>query len=157
MDTIRERCLKNLVTTLQTIKTANGYDNTVEDLAVQRFKQNGQPLSVGNNLLIIYEGEDETDEQPLTLTTHRLAVAIQVLARYDEAADPRSGAEVCNSLMGDVLKAVLGDVTRGGVAIETLHTGASPLAEDAQKLLLEFFMGFEITYRHRFADPKVAT
>src|SRR5438128_2529391 len=132
MDTIRERCLKNAVLSLQAIKTANGYDNTFEDLAVQRFKQNGQPLSVGNNLLIIYEGEDQTDEQPVTLTTHRLALALQVLARYDDAADARSGAEVCNSLMGDVIKAMLSDVTRGGVALETLHTGTSPIAEDPQ-------------------------
>ena len=59
--------------------------------------------------------------------------------------------------MGDVIKAMLSDVTRGGVALETLHTGTSPIAEDPQKLLLEFFMGFEVTYRHRFADPKTAT
>lgn len=153
-DTIRERIVKNIVTSLQGITVANGYDNTV--LSVQRLKQSGNP-AIDVPLILVAEGPENASAGPNPLTNKVLEVSIGIVTRQDEAVDPRSADEMMNSLRGDVEKAMVSNYTRGGLAIDTMATGGTRIGVQEGEPELGIEMLFEIHYRHARTDPRSLT
>ena len=157
-ESVAERIMKHLQTTIAAVTVANGYANTVH--SVQRFKQDGQDPIEGNGVLII-DGDDTVEfDGPLagaySLVSRRKHVDLVIIARQETDLDSRSASELMNSLEGDVRKAVNADHTRGGDAVNTEETQAGENDVQIGMPELRRVLGYDIRYRHRRTDPTVA-
>ncbi|MBI5872989.1 MAG: hypothetical protein HZB36_02465 [Candidatus Omnitrophica bacterium] len=152
MNTIRENILTNLVTTLEAVKAANGYDNTIA--SVQRYKQRGNS-TVQVPCIIITAGIEDENPSPNPLTTCKLTVHLDIWMRQDET-DTTATDTVLNSLLGDIKKALAVDITRGGYAIDTNILSTIPFDTVEGQSACGLIMSLEVVYRHQQTDPKVA-
>jgi hypothetical protein len=150
--TVRENILENLKTVLSGITTANGYQNDIQ--SVQRWRQQGNSL-VLVPCAVVNAGPEEKDPVPNPFMTCKLTVYLDIWARQDDA-DPQSTDTLLNSLLGDVEKAVMQDVTRGGFAKDT-NIKSNTLFETLEgQPYSGIVMEVEIVYQHKQGDPEVA-
>lgn len=149
--------MQHLETTLESITTGNGYENTID--SVQRFQQEGQDPIDGNGILLI-DGDDVVEGMILAgaydLTSRRRHVDLVIIGRQDLSVDTRSASEFMNSLEQDVRRAVQVDEQRGGIAINTEETQANETDVQIGMPELRRVIGYDIRYRHRRTDPTIA-
>lgn len=156
-DSVRERIVQHIVTTLQGVTVANGYGHTLA--SVQRFHQGGQSTAE-TPLCVVMEGDDTVEQDgPLAgaygLTSRTLTVSLVLIHQHDVEGDARSSAEVMAALVQDIQKAMLVDHSRGGLALNTEELGVSELdVQDGQPELVHT-VGYRIRYRHNRLDPTV--
>ena len=156
MDTVRELILKNRATLLATILVANSYDNTVQ--LVQRFKQAGQKKAK-TPLLLLGAGVEEAELgncSQIQMTDKHMEVYVGIIHRL-AGTDTSNADEVLNSLLGDVEKAWMTDVTCGGYALDSHLMATYPIAVEEGDPELQQLMKFDVYYRHWMTDPKTAT
>ena len=153
MDSVREQMMKNIQASLAGITIENGYANTLN--AVERLLQSGQSSLLPMAYLL--EGDDDvTSEAPLGLLSRQLSVGVVLLVQQDDHVDARSASEAMNSLIADVQKAVQLDERRGGVAVNTVETGVSPVQIEEGMPVLSCTVAYRISYRHSRLDPTIA-
>ena len=149
-DTIRELIQKNIDTTLKGIKTSAGYNN--DFVSVQRYMQ--KKNSFARMPMIIHSAGDESVASgPHPWNTLTLPVIIAIYFRYSEITDGRSVDEVINSYLGDVVKALMADITRGGNAERTEVTSIPIFENDEKESLTGVFIEIEVTYYHQATNP----
>ncbi len=150
--TVRESILENIKTALESITEAGGYHNTIA--GVQRWRQSGNSL-VNIPCIVINAGPENKEPVPNPFTTCRFTVYLDIWTRQDES-DLASTDAILNSLLGDVEKALMIDVTRGDFAKDT-NIRSNIMFETAEGqphagIILEL----EIVYQHRQTDPEIA-
>ena len=150
--TVREQILANLQTTLEGISVDNGYDNDFSN--VQRWLQAGNSYS-NTPYIIIEAGEEEYNSAPNPLRSCKMAVYLEV-GTVQSSDDTGSTDTLINSLLGDILKSVVVDITRGGIAKETNVLGAVPFEGTQGQPFVGVMVTLEIMYRYLFTDPKQA-
>lgn len=150
--TVRESILENLRTTLLGVTTANGYHNDIQ--SVQRWRQSGNSL-LSVPCIVINAGPEEKNPAPNPFTTCQLTVYLDIWTRQD-AADMQATDTILNSLLGDVEKAIMQDVTRGGFAKDT-NIKSNVLFETLEgQPQAGMVMELEIIYQHKQDDPEVS-
>jgi hypothetical protein len=150
--TVRESILQNLKTTLEGISTANGYDNDIA--GVQRWRQSGNSL-LNVPCIVINAGPEEKEPVPNPFTTCKLTVYLDVWMRQD-AADLQATDTLLNSLLGDVEKALMQDISRGGFAKDT-NIKSNVLFETLEgQPQAGIIVELEIIYQHKQNDPEVS-
>lgn len=150
--TVRESILENLRTTLSGVTTANGYHNDIQ--SVQRWRQSGNSL-LSVPCIVINAGPEEKNPAPNPFTTCQLTVYLDIWTRQD-AADMQATDTILNSLLGDVEKAIMQDVTRGGFAKDT-NIKSNVLFETLEgQPQAGMVMELEIIYQHKQDDPEVS-
>ncbi len=113
--TIREKILQNLETTLGGITTEAGYNNTLAE--VERWKHRGNPVKNVPKVVICASSE-QMEPAPDPLYTCKFTVILDVWVR--QAMDDATPTDqLLNSLLGDIIKALKVDITRGGNAENT--------------------------------------
>lgn len=147
--TIRESILAELKTTLAGIAVANGYNNTIAN--VQRWMQRGNSL-VQVPCIIIGAGPEEKEPIPNPEFTCRLSVNIEVWTRQAET-DAQATDTILNSLLGDVEKCLMQDITRGGYAENTTILGNVPFETEQGAPHAGIIIQVEIIYQHNAANP----
>ena len=150
-DTVREKIMQNIETTMNEISKANGYSNDIA--SVQRWRQGGNPRT-DVPCIVINCGPEEKEPVPNPLTTCMLTVNIDVWIRHDEDDVPGSTDAILNSLLGDVEKALMVDITRGGYAVDTVSERNIPFAMDEGAPHAGITMDVGIHYRHKITDPE---
>ena len=158
---IREQIMQNVETTLKTIKTANGYNNTLE--LVTRFKQ--EALSFAKvPVVLIQQGPEMAEPIPNHAVTRNLAVRLRIIHRHNPTEDNQSSDQVLNSIQQDIHKALFVDHTRGGLAIGMNPAPLEIAAQDGEGMG-EVDANFEhigktleymVQYRHHWQDESVA-
>jgi hypothetical protein len=151
-DIIRELILKNLQTTLAAITAGEVYANTIA--SVQRWSQRGQTFSAMPTI-IINAGPEEKKPEPNPLATCTFNVYIDIWTNHEES-DTRSSDEILNSLLGDVEKALIADITRGGYAIDTNINRNYPFQAIEGMPSIGISIEIEIIYQHQQNDPAIA-
>lgn len=156
-DSVRERILKNIVTTLESVTVDNGYRNTLR--SVQRFLQPGQ-TTADVPTVIVLEGEDDSDDGPSAgsydLLSRTMNVGILIVHRQDVDIDARSASETMNSLIADIQKCMQVDIGRGNHAVNTNERSISPIEVEPGQPDLSSVIVYSIQYRHRRTDPTIA-
>ncbi len=152
-DTIREKILKNIKTTLEGVTVANGYRNTIQ--AVRRWDKRSNPIDPTPSITIAV-GEENKDPIPNPLYTCRLNVFLDVWIRQNET-DATPTDEKITSLVGDIEKALMVDNTRGGNAVDTDLKGSTPFDYPDGKFTSGVVVEAVILYQHRISDPEQAT
>lgn len=151
-DTIREQVMKKVQAGLREIRKANNYANNINPDSVQRFKQGGIS-TLEPPVLLIEEGPEEPTYTTVGLINIWLDVFISIVIVQDEETDPRPGAEIINSLMGDVFRAMAANPSWDDVAIDTEYRGATPIYKTEGNAKLDVSMQFGIHFRHNRTDP----
>lgn len=155
-DSVKESCVKNLKTTLETVTEANGYANTIQ--SVQRATYRGQ-TSLAKPYIVIEQGPETAEDTNNIHIGKRLQVALLIYwSQLD--TDDRSTDEYLNSLQADIEKAVMGNRMLNGKAIDVSPIGAEEMdLVNEQGVIVElvFALTFEISYRHNMADPYTET
>jgi hypothetical protein len=155
MKTIKELISQNIKTTLESISTANGYDNDYKN--VQMYNQGKNTF---NDLpCIIFSSDfEEKQEKPLGLFTCDLSVGVGVWFIHDYIEYPVDTTEsILNSFQGDLEKALMVDRTRGGLAVNTNIRSLDRLEMGDDDDFTGVIIYLEINYRHSVTNPKSLT
>lgn len=157
MDSVAERIMKHIETTLASITVGNGYQHTLH--SVQRIQPEAQEPVHGNGVHIV-DGDDVVEGVVLNgyddLLSRRRHIDLVLVGTQDTAEDSRSASEFMNGLELDVRTALQADVSRGGLAVNTEETQANELDIQIGMPELRRVLGYDIRYRHRRNDPTIA-
>ncbi|MCX5711766.1 MAG: hypothetical protein NTY47_01680 [Candidatus Omnitrophica bacterium] len=148
-NSLRENILANLATTLNTIKTTGGYNNTIA--SVQRWNQRGNPLEAVP-CIVINSGPEEKKPEPNPQATCKFTVYLDVWYSQDDD-ETRSSDEILSSLLTDVEKAIMTDPTRGGYAEDTNILNNIPFETVQGQPSFGIILELEIIYKHKLTDP----
>lgn len=149
-DTVREKIIQNMVTTLQGITVAAGYNNTLA--SVQRYKAFAN-VTLDVPAVLVGEGAEDCSDHADPLTSCNLTVFLAVVTRQAESDTAATGA-VLNSLLGDIKKALMIDHTRGGYAVDTNIKYSEPYEIAEGNPQVGLLITVEIEYRHLITNPE---
>lgn len=152
-DTVREKIMQNVETTLKTISKANGYNNDIA--SVQRWYQSGNTFSQVP-CIVIYGGPEEKEQAPDPLITCRFLISIILCIRHDEEDIPGPTDAILNNLLGDIEKALMVDHKRGGYAVDTIPQSNDIFERIEGQPYAGIVVNVEIHYRHRTNDPEIS-
>jgi len=147
----REYILQNIKTTLETITTAHGYNNTIT--SVQRWSQKGNNLQ-SIPAIIINSGQEAKQQEPNPQATCKFTIYLDVWTRQDDT-DTTPSDQVVSGLIADVEKAMMVDYTRGGYAEDTHIMNNVPFETVEGMPSFGVQIEVEITYKHLLTDPAV--
>ena len=148
---VRESILDNILTTLETILTANGYNNNLP--SVQRYSQYEQKNETLPSA-IIYPGNESCEDRPDPITSCTMSVEL-VLYLSDDSDGVVATDTYMNSFYDDVKKALKVDITRGGFAQDTRITTIDPFEIGEDNPMVGWYFNVEIDYRHLQTDPSI--
>ncbi|MCK9555013.1 hypothetical protein M0R36_04250 [bacterium] len=150
-ETVREKILQNLKTTLESITTDNGYNFDFNADTVQRWSMHGNSL-VDVPTVILSPGDEEEKGGTLPYIQCELTVYLDVFFINNES-DSIVTDTYLNRLQGDIKKAVLSDYSRGGYAIDTNVRGTTPFETTEGQQYAGIIIEIGITYQHKRNDP----
>lgn len=152
-DTVRERIFENLRTSLAAITIANGFDNDIA--SVRRYDINDDSLGPFPMIYITPSVEIGDDTAyPLIALDLNAILEVWIRPAKDET---RYTDTILNSLLGDIKKKLNEDITRGGIAIDTIvGTSVEPFESMRGQSEAGYFVTVKIQYRHKQTDPKQA-
>lgn len=153
-ETVRERILANIKTTLEGITVINGYHSQFTPETVQRWSMHGND-SNGTPFLVIVPGEQAQEPLENSLSSCDMRVLLQVFLVHREN-DTTSTDTHLNRLEGDIKKAIMVDETRGGNALSTQIEGTGPFDVVPEQIVAGLIVGLSIQYRYLVSDPTVA-
>ncbi|HAH21629.1 MAG: hypothetical protein A2Y00_05500 [Omnitrophica WOR_2 bacterium GWF2_43_52] len=151
METVRERIMANIKTTLEGVTVANGYNFDFTADTVQRWSMHGNRLA-DLPAVVISPGDEEEKGQPNPFEECYLNVYLDIFFVNDEG-DSMVTDTYLNRLQGDMKKAILLDHTRGGEAIDTDVLGTTPFETTEGQPYAGIIMELGIRYRHLRSDP----
>lgn len=144
-DTIREKILDNIETTLNLIKTISGYSNTIA--SVQKYKQTGNEY-VLTPCVIILAGQETLEKQSGFYTRAKFQVLLGLVT-----VAPTDTDATLNSLLGDIQKALMADYTRGTLAENTTIQTIVPYEQQEGEPYAGLIITLEIQYLFKTSDP----
>ena len=149
-ETIRERILGDIKSTLEGLTTANGYNFTFLSSDIQRWSMHGN--SKVNLPAIMITAGDES-QVPVGSSHEDCAFRVYLDAFFTHNKDDAVDTDTyLNRLQGDIKKIIMEDYTRSGLAIDTSVTGSTPF-ETADGQVAGVTVELEIKYRHLRNDP----
>lgn len=145
-DSIREKIIKNVVTTLEGVTEAAGYDVTIRRV----LRTQVSPFDIVDfpTACVVDSSEVKSDGDPANFTSAHMR--LDIIVWVSQTNDPSS--LICSTLAA-VEKALYVDQSRGGNAIDTDVMENETYLSD----MLSPYGGFRVTadihYRHRLGDP----
>jgi len=153
-DTVREKILANLKTTLEGLTTGNGYNFDFTAATVQRWSMHGNSTT---ELPMILVSPGDQSQKPFTNALSQCDMEVLLPAFYKhEPTDSVVTDKRMNQLEGDIKKIVMVDETRGGNALSTQVTGSSPFESEEDQRYAGIVIELLIKYRHLTSDPETA-
>lgn len=145
-ESIREKIIGNIITTIKSITVENGYGLTIRDarrVSFTPFNQAVFPIAEIQDL-----SEDKQDGVPMGHTTCQLHLSIAV---WDKVLTGMS--QNTNIYLADVEKALHADQTRGGYAYDTDVLGSQFFTTEDILPWGSIVIIVDVWYRHRYGDP----
>ena len=151
METVRERILANIKSTLENITQANGYNFDFSSQTVQRWSMHGNtPVDIP--MIIITPGDELEEPSVHPFSECALSVFLSVFYINDKN-DVIPTDIYLNRLQGDIKKAVFLDHTRGGEAIDTDIVSTSPFVTTEGQHYAGLVIELKVKFRHLRNDP----
>jgi len=151
METVRERILQNIKTTLEAVTIANGYNFDFTPQTIQRWSMHGNRM-VDMPMAVISPGDEDETSSPHPFEECVVDGLFRRIFINDEN-DAVPTDTYLNRLQGDIKKAVLQDPTRGGDAIDTDVLGTTPFETTEAQPYAGIIMELRVCYRHLRSDP----
>ena len=151
METVRERILQNIKTTIEGVTVANGYNFDFTPQTVQRWSMHGNRM-VDMPMVVISPGDEDESSSPHPFEECLLSIYLDLFYVTDEN-DPVPTDTYLNRLQGDIKKAILSDYTRGGYAIDTNVRGTTVFETTEGQQYAGIIIELGINYQHKRTDP----
>lgn len=149
-DSIRERIVKNVVSTLLGITKANGYHATMK--YVDRDEETALTRNQEFPNCFLAEASEEAALRPFNYWTKNLSIQISVAVQNKGQMSTE-----LNRTLADIEKAMMTDPARGGLAIETILKRNTQLVSAVGDPVGVSIIDMEIVYRHDFGNPNTLT
>ncbi len=148
-DSIREQIVLEFKALMQTITTANGYDN---DLGLNVKRGITRPLEKDELPgLIINEGKETSDSNITAgFDHHRLPIDISARAVYPDGND---WYKASNTLLADIVKAMGTNSNLSDKAIDIVLDSNQTGIDDGDKHIAGADINIRIHYRTKHLDP----
>lgn len=151
-DTVREKILADLKSTLEGLTTGNGYNFDFTSDTVQRQSIHGNSTT---ELPMIVVSPGDQSQKPLANALSHCSLEVFLPAFYThQPTDSISTDGRLNQLEGDIKKIVMVDETRGGNALSTQVTSTSPFEPEEEQRYAGIVIALLIEYRHLTSDPE---
>lgn len=144
-DTIAEKILANVVTTLTGITIAAGYNNTVK--LVSRDPIMGLDNQFFPSIFVVM-GSDDPEPGLSSVNFRNMNLTLEAWVRKEK--DVGKAAE---SLRGDIQKAMMVDPRRNATAVNTIERGSSFLLHMSEVPEAAFQIAYQIDYSTKIEDP----
>ncbi len=155
METVRERILANIKTTLEAVTTVNGYNFDFTTETVQRWSMHGNSI-VDVPMVVVSAGDEEERDAPHPYEECVLHIYLDTFVVHAEGDNVATDTYL-NRLQGDIKKAVLIDGTRAGNAIQTQVLGTTPFETTEGQPYAGIIIEIAVRYRHLRSDPTALT
>jgi len=155
METVRERILANIKTTLEGITVANGYNFDFTSGTVERWSMHGNSI-VDIPMVVISAGDEEEHDAPYPYEECVLHVYLDTFFVHAESDNVATDTYL-SRLQGDIKQAVLIDGTRGGNAVDTKILGTTPFETTEGQPYAGIIIEIAVRYRHLRNDPTALT
>ena len=153
METVRERILQNIKTTIEGVTIANGYTFDFTPETVQRWSMHGNRM-VNMPMVVISPGDEDESSSPNPFEECLMSIFLDIFFVNNED-DVIPTDTYLNRLQGDIKKAILVDSTRGGDAIDTDVLGTTPFETTEAQPYAGIIIEVRIRYRHLRNDPTI--
>ena len=143
---IRDKVIGNVIDTLHTIRTNNGYEfkfSEVYRVPRQGFDVRGYPAC-----MVVDFSEDKIDGVPYAFTTCNLHLQLICWNRKTNDASQES-----IKVLAGVEQAMKTDITRGGNAYDTKITGNQMILADELLPNGGVIINVDVFYRHNVSNP----
>jgi len=151
--TVRESIIQNIKTTLEAITIANGYNATIAK--VVQWNPNGIGHGTMPMIIIAAGPEPNSENEGYDLQTCRMTVFLDLWIAVDEDATEAADTTL-NKHLGDIKKALMTDLTRGGYAVTTHITDVEPFDVVEGQPYAGLIITAEVHYRHAISNPETA-
>jgi len=146
-DTIKTQIVSDMVSAIENITVANGYNRNV-----RKVSSSALPVSdAQRDLVFLMTGRETKEDRTNSVTECNLTVMVGCVVE-----DYSNLMKAVHDIAADVTKALLSDITRGGLAVDTrIVSIEDQLNEDLEPLgtcILEVL----VKYRHLWGDPYTA-
>jgi len=145
-DSIREKIMLNVKSTLEGITTLAGYQVQVQKV-VKDWALTNLNIDTYPTIIIIPDAEPKK-QSPVEHYTCNLNLALEC---YVNAQSDISSQ--VNILLADVEKALMADHTRGGFAIDTTLTGNNAFYSVVDTPRAGVIITIRIDYQHKYNSP----
>lgn len=147
-DSVKLKVLKNIKSTLLGITTGAGFQNTLTN--VQLFSMLGnEKVDVP---VVIISSDLETRDEGMSQIVRTLFSVYVTLYHAQQNGDTTPSDQFLDSLYQDILKALLTDRTRGGVAVDTDVQEVQHFQLEDNQMLYGLSFKLEIEFRTDPAD-----
>ena len=143
-DTIKTQILANLITAIEGVTEANGYNRTVRAVA-----RESKSLATAERDLVFVSSQREVKtflESSLVEVTLHVGIACVIEDRSDLA-------KAVDDIAADIEKAICVDTSRGTLAKDTQVVGTEDHTSADMEPMGSSVMEVEITFRHAFGNP----
>ena len=146
----------NLLATLAGITMKAGFNQTVSQVAFYTSfgldPDSGQTLYIDNGLALFEGPMDSADESPLQRHDWWLMYGVQSYI-YESSDGIFRARKRLQVFRGDIHKALMADITRGGNAHDTQVTGWQYIVDDSQPYAAQ--LDVKIRIRETYNDPTI--
>jgi hypothetical protein len=149
-DSLREQIIQNFQTAIRNVRKGSGYQFDIDYSSVQR----GNTLTVNLDVLpaiYVFEGDERTIEREHEIGEDLLMLELDVNIEI-WCSDADNLSQVANNLEADVIKAIMTDHTRGGIAMYTERTGTTPFFLENSHIGGRI-VSFTVRYEAKENDP----
>ena len=144
-DSIAEKIIANIKTTLEGVTVAAGYNNTVK--VVYRDPLAALDLQLYPAIFIAI-GSDDTDPMAKSVSHRSLNFTLEIWIRREKDI-----SQAIESIRADVQKAMMVDVRRGANAVNTLERSSSYILIMGEIPEAAVQIGYTVDYRTKIEDP----
>lgn len=150
-ESIRERILKNIVSTLKGITLLAGYQFDIGK--VQRFSLPGIITAKTPYILISENGETVTS-WPVSVVENSLSFSVIIFDNHvkDGDEDDTASDSILDVYHVDINKALMVDATRAGLAIETRYEGYEQIEFEEGSIEISREIRFRVRYENDYKD-----
>lgn len=143
---LRQRLVDAIMTRLQTITVANGYET---NLGARVYEWRTTPLGADEMPGLIFRDTDEVIPQTGLVEEHEITLEIEMYASSGVATPATT-----RKAIADVIKCVGADVTFGGLAQDSVpHPEESIAFEHKDKIVGGVMLKFKVKYLSYRFDP----
>lgn len=149
-ETVRERILADIKSTLEGLTSANGYNFDFSPSDIQRWSMHGNS-KVNLPAIMITAGNES--QVPAGSSHEDCTIRVYLDAFFTHNKDDTVDTDTyLNRLQGDIKKVIMEDYSRSNLAEDTLVVGSTPF-ETAEGQVAGITVEVEIKYRHLRSDP----
>jgi len=150
IETVRERVVENAVESLRLMTVGAGFSQDYRHVVAWRVPAQGSALPSPG--VFVFDMSETVISEESIGELMSLELYVELIQDYQQSQDV-DGGKIRRALIGDATKALLVDITRGGIARDTRRISSRTNAGAAGTTRAVVQVLFRVTYGVVYDDP----